>query len=156
MSGTELLADKFSLRDDVNYQWRIASRPIGNVRQDNFEWHECPIPAIREGEVLLETMYLGLAPVMRMYMMGTDRTGDAKQEIGDVIRGRGIAKIVQSRHPDWSVGEIVQGQIGWQTYAVSNMAPEERFFRVTTHDLPYSLAAGVLGNGRTFGARRVF
>ncbi len=136
---------QFEQHDDVNCQWRIASRPVGNVAPENFEWHEEPISEIADGEVLLETVYLGLAPVMRMYMMGTDRTGDSQQQIGDVIRGRGVAKIIKSRHADWNEGEIVQGNIGWQTCAVSGMTPQERFFRVREHDLPYSHAAGVLG-----------
>ncbi len=78
-------------------------------------------------------------------MMGTDRTGDKHQQIGDVIRGRGVARILESRHPDWKVGEIVQGSIGWQTHAISSMPTQGKFFRVNHHDLPYSLSAGVLG-----------
>ncbi len=137
--------NQFKIRDGVNCQWRIAERPCGNVKPNDFAWHEEPIPIPQNGEVLLETMYLGLAPVMRMYMMGTDRTGDKHQQIGDVIRGRGVAKILESRHKDWQVGDIVQGSIGWQTYAVSALTTQEKFFKVTSHDLPYSLAAGVLG-----------
>jgi NADPH-dependent curcumin reductase CurA len=136
---------KFKMREGVNCQWRIAERPVGNVQPSDFEWTEEPIPTVKDGEVLLETMYLGLAPVMRMYMMGTDRTGDPHQQIGDVIRGRGVAKIIESKHSDWQVGDIVQGSIGWQTYAVSRMTAQEKFFRVNHHDLPYSLASGTLG-----------
>lgn len=136
---------QWDFREGVNCQWRIAARPVGNVRPQDFAWHEEPVPVPQEGEVLLETMYLGLAPVMRMYMQGTDRTGDRKLEIGDVIHGRGVARILASRHKDWHAGEIVQGQIGWQTYKTSAMTAQEKFFRVTAHDLPYSLAAGVLG-----------
>ena len=136
---------KFKAHDGVNCQWRIAMRPVGNVKPTDFVWMEEVIPTAKDGEVLLETMYLGLAPVMRMYMMGTDRTGDKHQQIGDVIRGRGVAKIIESNHPDWQVGEIVQGSIGWQTYATSAMTKQEKFFRVIHHDLPYSLASGVLG-----------
>jgi NADPH-dependent curcumin reductase len=145
MSEWQAFTNKFKARSGVNCQWRIAARPVGNVKPGDFEWHEAPIPIPKGGEVLLETMYLGLAPVMRMYMMGTDRTGDKHQQIGDVIRGRGVAKILESNHPDWQVGEIVQGSIGWQTYATSKMTAQEKFFRVTHHDLPYSLASGVLG-----------
>lgn len=141
----QTFSKQFKARDDVNCQWRIAARPVGNVQPGDFQWDETPIPAPKDGEVLLETMYLGLAPVMRMYMMGTDRTGDKHQQIGDVIRGRGVAKVIESKHSDWKTGEIVQGSIGWQTYATSSITKQEKFFRITSHDLPYSLAAGVLG-----------
>lgn len=144
-SGFEELASAYKARDGVNCQWRIARRPVGNVEPADFEWREEDVPTPGEGEVLLQTMYLGLAPVMRAYMMGNDRTGDPHQQIGDIIRGRGVARIVASKHPEWKEGEVVQGMIGWQTYALSGMTAGERFFRVTSHDLPYSLAAGVLG-----------
>lgn len=131
--------------EDANYQWRIARRPEGNVRPDDFEWTVERIPEPGEGEVLLRTHYLGLAPVMRFYMQGTARTGDAVLQPGDVIHGRGVAQVVKSRHPDWREGEIVQGQMGWQTWKVSRMTPQEKFFRMPNNGLPAALGAGVLG-----------
>ena len=140
--------DKFasmSIDEDANYQWRIARRPDGNVVPDDFEWHHEPIPEPGEGEVLLRTLYLGLAPVMRMYMAGTANTGDRKLGPGNVIHGRGVAQVVASGHPDWQEGEIVQGQMGWQTWKVSRMTAQEKFFRMPHRDLPAALGAGVLG-----------
>lgn len=134
-----------AIDDEANYQWRIARRPEGNVRPEDFAWHVAPIPEPAEGEVLLRTHYLGLAPVMRMYMTGTARTGDARLEVGDLIHGRGVAQIVASRHPDWREGDVVQGQIGWQTFKVSAMTPAERVFRMPPNGLPAALGAGVLG-----------
>ena len=132
-------------RDGIACQWRVAAAPVGNVKPTDFAWHEEPVPSPADGEVLLETLYLGVAPVMRMYMQGTGAAGERKLGVGDVIHGRGVARIIESRHPDWQTGEIVQGQIGWRTYATSAMTPREKFFRVTSHDLPYALACGVLG-----------
>lgn len=139
------LSEGLRARDGVACQWRVAAHPEGNVRPTDFAWHEEPMPSPGEGEVLLETLYLGLAPVMRMYMQGTGAAGERKLGVGDVIHGRGVARILESRHPDWRAGEIVQGQIGWRTYATSGMTPKEKFFKVTSHDLPYALACGVLG-----------
>ncbi len=102
---------------------------FGQRRPADFAWHDEPVPSPRDGEVLLETMYLGLAPVMRMYMQGTGAAGERKLAVGDVIHGRGVARILESRHPDWQKGEIVQGQIGWRTYARSAMTAKEKFFR---------------------------
>ena len=140
----DALAERL-VEEDANCQWRIARRPQGNVRPDDFAWHREPVPQPGPGEVLLRTHYLGLAPVMRMYMAGTARTGDAQLAPGDVIHGRGVAQVVLSRHPDWREGEIVQGQIGWQTYKVSAMTRQEKFFRMPDNGLPASLGAGMLG-----------
>lgn len=131
--------------DDSNYQWRIARRPQGNVTPRDFAWHSEPIPEPGKSEVLLRTHYLGLAPVMRFYMQGTANTGDRTLDVGDVIHGRGVAQVVKSRHPDWREGEVVQGQMGWQTYKVSAMTPQEKFFRMPNSGLPAALGAGVLG-----------
>lgn len=150
MNAAEALAsfDDLAARaidEDANYQWRIARRPEGNVRPEDFEWHVATIPEPDKGEVLLRTHYLGLAPVMRFYMQGTARTGDASLGPGDVIHGRGVAQLVKSRHPDWREGEVVQGQIGWQTWKVSAMSAQEKFFRMSNTGLPVALGAGVLG-----------
>lgn len=123
----------------------MAQRPVGNVKPTDFSFTEEEIPRPGEGEFLLKILYLGLAPVMRMYMQGTDAAGERPLDIGDVIHGRGVAEVIESNHPDFQVGEIVQGQCGWQTYKVSRGTPQERFFKCKDYGLPYALAAGVLG-----------
>ncbi|MGA0266318.1 MAG: NADP-dependent oxidoreductase [Lysobacterales bacterium] len=133
------------MREDRNCQWRVAARPVGNVKPSDFEYAETDIPEPGDGEFLLKTLYLGLAPVMRMYMQGTGAAGERPLEIGDVIHGRGVAQVVKSRHPGYRVGDIVQGQCGWQTWKVSRGTPQERFFTCRDYGLPYALAAGVLG-----------
>ncbi|RJY10023.1 NADP-dependent oxidoreductase [Aurantiacibacter aquimixticola] len=131
--------------EEANWQWRIARRPQGIVRPEDFTLHSEPIPQPAEGEVLLRTHYLGLAPVMRFYMQGTASTGYAQLGVGDVIHGRGVAQVVKSRHPDWRESEMVQGQLGWQTWKASRMTPQEKFFRMPKNGLPAALGAGVLG-----------
>ena len=151
MTGTasaadfEELAAGLAADDDTNCQWRVAKRPVGNVRPDDFAWHVTDIPEPADGEVLLKTLYLGLAPVMRFYMQGTGAAGEAVLAPGDVIHGRGVAQIVRSRHKDWQEGQIVQGQIGWQTYKTSRMTAQEKFFVMPPNELPAALGAGVLG-----------
>ncbi|WP_321327174.1 NADP-dependent oxidoreductase [uncultured Parasphingorhabdus sp.] len=140
----QLAADK-RIDDSANYQWRVASRPVGNVVPSDFEWTVTDIPEPAEGEVLLKTHYLGLAPVMRFYMQGTGAAGERVLEPGDVIHGRGVAQVVKSRHPDWREGDMVQGQIGWQTYKTSKMTAQEKFFAMPNNGLPAALGSGVLG-----------
>ena len=133
------------MREDRNCQWRVARRPVGNVRPDDFKYTEEDIPQAGKGEFLLKTLYLGLAPVMRMYMQGTGAAGESVLQIGDIIHGRGVAQVIESNHKDFKPGEIVQGQCGWQTYKVSRGTAQERFFKCRDYGLPYALSAGVLG-----------
>ena len=104
------------MNEAKNCQWRVARRPKGNVVYEDFEYSEVDVPQIQDGEVLLKTLYLNLAPVMRMYMSGESAAGEQSLDIGDVIHGRGVAEIIQSKHESYQVGEIVQGQMGWKTY----------------------------------------
>lgn len=128
----------------VNRQWCVGARPEGKPKSSDFLYKETPIPSPDDGEVLLETLYLGIAPVMRMYMMNSPMSNEAPLGIGDVIHGRGVARIVQSNHPNWNTGEIVQGQLGWQTHKVSKMTQGERFLRVRHHELSYAHSVRIL------------
>jgi len=145
MDAFDTLAANKRIDDSANYQWRVASRPVGNVVPSDFEWTVSEIPEPAEGEVLLKTHYLGLAPVMRFYMQGTGAAGERVLKPGDVIHGRGVAQIVKSRHPDWREGDMVQGQMGWQTYKTSKMTAQEKFFAMPNNGLPAALGSGVLG-----------
>lgn len=129
LAGFEALAAAHRFEDGVNCQWRVARAPQGHVTPQDFAWVVEAIPEPGPGEVLLRTLYLGLAPVMRMYMQGTGAAGEAALAPGDLIHGRGVAQVVKSRHPDWPEGTVVQGQIGWQGWKVSAMTPAERMFR---------------------------
>ncbi len=139
------LAANQTVDDGIVQQWTVARRPVGNVQPEDFAWREQSIPDLEPGEVLLKTLYLSLAPVMRDYMSGKSFAGEAPLEIGDVLHGRGIAQIVKSRHPDWHEGQVVQGQLGWQTYKVSTMSPSEKFRVMPANGLPASLGLGALG-----------
>jgi NADPH-dependent curcumin reductase len=145
LTAFDAMAVGKAIDDGGNHQWRVKRHPQGNAAPEDFEWAVCEIPGVGAGEVLLKTLYLGLAPVMRMYMMGGSPSGETPLKIGDVIHGRGVAQIIKSRHPDWREGEIVQGQMGWQTYKVSTMTAQEKFFRMPNNGLPAALGSGVLG-----------
>ncbi|MCG8443574.1 MAG: NADP-dependent oxidoreductase [Caulobacterales bacterium] len=144
LASFDALAAAHRFRDDVNCQWRVAARPKGNVVPSDFAWREEPIPEPGPDEALLKTLYLGLAPVMRFYMQGTGAAGERSLRPGDVIHGRGVAQVIASRREGVGVGEIWQGQMGWQGYKATAMTPQERFYRVRHTDLSPALSAGVL------------
>ncbi|QFU75540.1 NADP-dependent oxidoreductase [Halioglobus maricola] len=133
------------MNEQRNCQWRVAARPEGNVKPTDFQYAEEPIPEIGDGEFLLRTLYLGLRPVMRMYMSGVSAAGEDPLALGDVIHGRGVAQVVASRHPDFSPGEVVHGQLGWQTWKASSGSEQERFIKMDYPDLSAALGVGVLG-----------
>lgn len=129
----------------VNRQWTVARRPVTTLEQSHFGYIETAIGEPGDGEVLLKTHVLNIAPVMRMYMMEGGEAGEAELPIGAVIHGRGVAEVVASRHPDYAVGEFVQGQIGWQTYKLSHMTKAERMRKLKPNGLPVHVALSALG-----------
>lgn len=72
--------------DGVNQQWRAARRPDGHVTPADFAFTETPIPDLAPGEALLRVHYLGLAPVMRMYMTGAAPSGETLTACLDRLR----------------------------------------------------------------------
>lgn len=103
---------------NINRQWLLASRPDGMVSEANFEYVETPIPEIEEGQVLVRNLYLSFDPTQRGWM--TDRESYLPPvEIGAPMRAGSVGQITTSRHPDYSVGDLVQTTGCWQDYVVA-------------------------------------
>ena len=101
----------------TNHQWLLAARPDGLVKDSDFRWNEAPVPALAEGQVLVRTVYLSLDPTNRVWMNEADSYLPALK-LGEVMRGGAIGVVDESRHPGFAAGDLVQGLLGWQQYAV--------------------------------------
>ena len=128
-----------------NRQWVLAGRPEGReVRLSDFELVTRPIPPLRDGEVLTRALYLSVAPVMRQYML-QGGAGERPLQIGEVMRGRGVGVVVDSRNPRFSPGDFVQGKLGWQEHSVSDGSPYYMMYKIEQRIAPLSTGIGVLG-----------
>jgi NADPH-dependent curcumin reductase CurA len=103
----------------VNRQWRLAARPVGLVKESDFEWREERVPTPGEGELLVHNLYLSLDPTNRGWMNET-ATYLRPVAIGEVMRGITLGVVEQSRHAQFPEGALVQGTLGWQDYALTN------------------------------------
>jgi NADPH:quinone reductase len=125
----------------MNRQITLASRPVGYPKQSDFGMVEGPAPSPAEGQVLIRIIYLSLDPYMRGRM--NDGSSYAQGlKIGDVMVGGTVGKVVESKHPDYRKGDIVEGWLGWQEYAVSDGS---NLRKVDPNLAPVSTALGVLG-----------
>lgn len=115
------LATVPSLRaeDVINRRIVLASRPTGEPVPENFRMESVPIPTPREGEVLLQTLYLSLDPYMRSRMSAGPSYAPGV-DIGGVMVGGTISRVIESRNPAFPRGKLVSAYAGWQEYAVSN------------------------------------
>ncbi len=125
----------------MNQQITLVARPAGYPKESDFKLVERPTPTPGPGEFLVRVLYLSVDPYMRP-LIGEGRSYRAAVEIGDIITGGGVGEVTQSKHPGFMVGEIVEGQFGWQQYSVSDGTG----VRKVDPDLaPISTALGVLG-----------
>jgi NADPH-dependent curcumin reductase CurA len=135
---------------DMNRRWRLARHPAPGeiVSAAHFRLEEAPIPEIGDGQVLVRTLVLGTSPAQRSYI-SQDRSMHQKIALGDVMRGRGIAVVVASRHGAFSPGDIVSASTGWQDYAALTPAPLAKgvldTMKLRAPLKPYSRHLGILG-----------
>jgi NADPH-dependent curcumin reductase CurA len=128
-----------------NRQWVLAGRPEGReVSLSDFELVTRPIPPLRDGEILTRALYLSVAPVMRQYML-QGGAGERPLQMGEVMRGRGVGVVVDSRNPRFSPGDFVQGKLGWQEHSVSDGSPYYMMYKIEQRIAPLSTGIGVLG-----------
>lgn len=101
----------------INRQFRLAARPVGLVKESDFEYREEPIPSPKDGEVLVRTIYLSLDPTNRIWMSDMDQYMPPV-EIGSVMRGLIIGVVEESKNQNFKQGDLVSGLLGWQDYAL--------------------------------------
>ncbi|HEY5804250.1 MAG TPA: NADP-dependent oxidoreductase [Lysobacter sp.] len=125
---------------NVNRRIVLSARPKGAPTSQDFRLEQLDVPAPEEGQVLLRTLYLSLDPYMRGRM--SDAPSYAPPvELGDVMVGGTVNRVVASKHPKFAEGDLVLGGAGWQDYALSDGRDLMRLGD-TAHP---SLALSVLG-----------
>lgn len=109
------------MKQAKNRQWRLASHPIGLIKDSDYNWHEETIPDLKDGEVLIRNIYLSLDPANRGWINPASAPHYIKPvSIGDVMRGICIGVIKESNNSQFEKGEIVTGLFGWQDYFISD------------------------------------
>ena len=99
----------------TNRQFLLARRPVGQASREDFIFQEVPVAEPAEGQVLLKNRYLSLDPAMRGWM-NDGKSYIAPVALGDVMRALGIGEVIASRHPQFAVGDHLQGAVGVQDY----------------------------------------
>jgi NADPH-dependent curcumin reductase CurA len=132
----------------LNRQWRLQRRPEPGelISAAHFQWSEEPVGKPGEGQILLRTLCLGTSPAQRSYI-SAGRSMHEKVQLGEVMRGRGVAVVVESRHPGFDVGDIVVAATGWQDYSLQDAAAAGILAvrRIDDPVKPYSSVLGALG-----------
>lgn len=104
--------------ETVNRQIVLAARPVGLPKESDFRLVESPMPRPRPGEVLVRALYLSVDPYMRGRMR-ENGSYTRSVDIGDVMVGGIVGRVVESNDPRLATGDLVEGLLGWQDYAIS-------------------------------------
>ena len=124
-----------------NQKWHLVARPQGLFRESDFRWVEVETPPLAEGEALVRTIYLSLDPTNRGWAGGD--TYLPAVPLDSVMRGIALGRVEESRAPGLAPGDVVQGLLGWQRYAV---VPGSALTRLPPIPLPLSAHLGLLGH----------
>ena len=125
-----------------NRKFILHKRPQAQITDDLFKLVTEPLPALKDGEVLVRNQYLSLDPTHRIWMSDMEQYMPPIA-LGEVVRAGGVGVVADSKSPLLKVGDLVMGLLGWQDYSLHPAAalralPKEM-------DIPSTAFLSVLG-----------
>ncbi len=119
----------------------LAARPAGEPRETDFELRDTPDREPADGEVAVRNVFVSVDPYMRSRMTGV-RTYVSGFEVGDVVDGAAVGRVVASRHAGFAEGDWVLSRLGWREQGI---AEGDHLRKLDAQLAPPSTALGVLG-----------
>lgn len=95
----------------------LARVPDGVPAPADFALVDRPHEPLDDGAVRVRVTTLSLDPYLRS-TLGGRHLGDAPVGPGDLVPGRAVGEVVESRSPDLAVGRTVLAETGWRAEAV--------------------------------------
>ncbi|XP_019410597.1 PREDICTED: prostaglandin reductase 1 isoform X1 [Crocodylus porosus] len=118
--------------------WTLKKHFQGFPKASDFELKEVELPKLKDGEVLLASVFLSLDPYMRPYSQMSLKEGDK-------MMGSQVARIVESKNPTYHIGTFAVANVGWTTHFISNGKDLQLLPSPWPETLPKSLALGTIG-----------
>jgi NADPH-dependent curcumin reductase CurA len=120
---------------------RLKNRPEGLPAVSDFELAEVTVPAIKEGQVLVQNMYMSVDPYMRSRMI--DRKSYLPPfQIDQPLDGSSVGRVIESKSDAFKEGDFVSSMLGWREYFVSG---EAGLTKIDAGLLPVQSYLGVAG-----------
>jgi NADPH-dependent curcumin reductase CurA len=101
----------------TNRRFLLVKRPVEMFTDDCFELVEEPVPEPGDGEAVVRLEYLSLDPTQRGWARDEPSYLPPVQ-LGEVMRGAGIGRVIASNNDAFPVGGAVTGLLGWQEYVL--------------------------------------
>ena len=125
-----------------NKQIIIKNRPKGFPDSNTWALETATIPALEEGEILIEHHYVSLDPAMRGWMNDT-KSYIPPIELEHVMRAGAIGKVIENNNnPKFEIGDCVTSWGGVQQFSISN---GDGWYKVDEKLAPMPMHLGTLG-----------
>jgi NADPH-dependent curcumin reductase len=103
----------------TNHKFLLAARPVGMPKRSDWTYTEEAVAEPKEGELLVQVLYISLDPAMRGWMNDA-RSYIPPVGIGELMRALGVGMVAASRNSPFAVGDHVSGMFGVQEYALTD------------------------------------
>jgi NADPH-dependent curcumin reductase CurA len=122
----------------------LKQYPVGIPKEDVFEIMKVEIPAIKQGEFLVQNIWMSVDPYMRGRMRSPEETKSyiASFRLKKSLEGSCIGQVIESKNTEFEIGEYVLGDLGWRDYWISN---GNGIIKVDSKVAPIQSYLGVLG-----------
>jgi NADPH-dependent curcumin reductase CurA len=97
---------------------RLAARPQGHPRAEDFTVVEVPIPSPADHELLVRNSWMSIDPSTRIRMNAGESDYLPPFRIGAALESWAVGEVVESRAPGFRPGDAVLHPLGWREYAV--------------------------------------
>ncbi|XP_015123536.1 prostaglandin reductase 1 [Diachasma alloeum] len=126
-------------------KWVVVKHFEGEPKPSDLKIVEEELPPIKDGEYLTQAEYISVDPYQRRYI--------TKFPVGITMIGSQVARIIESKNPDYPVGKRVVGWLGWRTHTILDgkefsgaaLVNQIPYILPELGGLPPSLALGVAG-----------
>lgn len=130
----------------MNRQMVLAKRPCGYPQEDDFRLVVSALPKALDGQFVTRNLYLSLDAGFRNWM--NESSGDnilPAMALDEPVMGLTFSEVIESRHPDYAVGELLMARLAWEEYSLGSGG---EFIVKLPPDLkyPYSYYLGILGD----------
>ncbi|KAM0328739.1 hypothetical protein ACHAQA_005152 [Verticillium albo-atrum] len=138
----------------------LAERPKADIIPgQTFKAEKNPIPReedLKDGEVLVENLYLSLDPAMRGWL-NDKRSYLPPVQIGETMRGGAVSRVLASKSDKAAAGDIIPTYAGWAEHAIlpaSAIQPAAAYPPIS-HPTDYLSVLGATGLTAYFGMLRI-
>ena len=133
-----------------NTQVFLKETPKGKLLKSHFEIKNTSIKPPLIGEVLIEIEYISIDAANRAWMQG--RTYREQILPGNLMAGYAIGKVIDSKSELFKIGDYVEGDLGWQNYAIKNEKEIDKSNIISSLNLHMSVL-GITGRTAYIGMK---